>query len=53
MIEMAQKAKSKPGVVPTFFMASYLKDVVFEINIFLGINLSWHMYELTVHVFTN
>jgi hypothetical protein len=37
MIERAKKAKAKPGVVPTFYMVSYLMDVICATNIFPGV----------------
>jgi len=43
--------KPKPGEVPSFFMASYLLDVMCARNIFLGMGLSWHVSKLHVHVY--
>jgi hypothetical protein len=40
-IEKAHKPKS--GEVPSFFMASYLLDVVCARNIFPGMGLRWHV----------
>jgi hypothetical protein len=51
MIERAQKEKEKPRVVPTFYMASYLLDVICASNIFGGLNLNWHISKLLVHVY--
>jgi hypothetical protein len=34
-------------------MASYLLDVIYARNIFAGMNLSWHVTELPVHVYFN
>jgi hypothetical protein len=34
-------------------MASYLLDIICARNIFAGINLSWNIYELSVHVYFN
>jgi hypothetical protein len=48
-IEQAQNPK--PGDVPSFYMASYLLDVICARNIFSGMGLSWHVSELPVHVY--
>jgi hypothetical protein len=40
-IQQAQTPKE--GETPTFYMASYLLDVMCARNIFSGMNLSWHM----------
>jgi hypothetical protein len=42
---------SKEGEVPTFYMASYLLDVICTRNVFTDMNLSWHVAELLVHVY--
>jgi hypothetical protein len=34
-------------------MASYLLDVICARNVFVGMNLSWHISELLVHVYFN
>jgi hypothetical protein len=41
----------KEGETPTFYMASYLLDVMCAKNIFAGMNLRWHVAELLVHVY--
>jgi hypothetical protein len=43
----------KEGETPTFYMASYLLDVMCARNVFTGMNLSWHVAELSVHVYFN
>jgi hypothetical protein len=43
----------KEGEAPTFHMASYLLDVICARNVFAGMNLSWHVAELPVHVYFN
>jgi hypothetical protein len=42
---------SKEGETPTFYMTSYLLDVMCARNIFTSMNLSWHVTELSVHVY--
>jgi hypothetical protein len=34
-------------------MASYLLDVIFARNVFVDMNLRWHVEELLVHVYFN
>jgi hypothetical protein len=46
-----QAQTSKEGETPTFYMASYLLDVMCIRNIFVGMNLSWHVAELSFHVY--
>jgi hypothetical protein len=41
----------KEGDTPTFYMASYLLDIICARNAFTGMNLNWHSSELTVHVY--
>jgi hypothetical protein len=41
----------KEGETPSFYMASYLLDVIFARNTFPGMNLNWHPSELLVHVY--
>jgi hypothetical protein len=41
----------KEGEAPTFYMASYLLDVMCARNIFADMNLSWHVAELSVHIY--
>jgi hypothetical protein len=48
-IQQAQTPKE--GETPTFYMASYLIDVMCAKNIFIDMNLSWHVVELPVHVY--
>jgi hypothetical protein len=43
----------KEGEALTFYMASYLLDVMCAINVFVGMNLRWHVAELLVHVYFN
>jgi len=42
---------SKEGGIPAFYMASYLLDVMCARNVFVGMNLSWHVKKLLVHVY--
>jgi hypothetical protein len=51
MIERVHKEKENLGVVPSFYMDSYLLDVVCATNVFMGLNLSWHILEAHVHVY--
>jgi hypothetical protein len=39
------------GETPSFHMLSYLLDVICARNIFAGMNLCWHVVELSVHVY--
>jgi hypothetical protein len=32
-------------------MASYLLEVIYAKNVFVGMNLSWHSFELSVHLY--
>jgi hypothetical protein len=51
LIICVQQAKtSKEGEVLVFHIASYLLYVICAINVFVGMNLSWHVAELPVHV---
>jgi hypothetical protein len=43
----------KEGETPSFYMASYLLDVICAINVFVGMNLSWHVSKSLVHVYFN
>jgi hypothetical protein len=43
----------KEGETPSFYMDSYLLDVMCSRNIFFGMDLSWHVAELLVHVYFN
>jgi len=38
---------------PTFYMASYMFDVMCARNVFASMNLKWHAAELQVHVYLN
>jgi hypothetical protein len=42
---------SKEGEAPTFYMDSYLLDVVCVRNIFVIMNMIWHVAGLSVHVY--
>jgi hypothetical protein len=42
-INLSQAQTPKEVEVPTFYMASYLLDVICARNIFAGMNLSWHI----------
>jgi hypothetical protein len=44
---------SKEGEAPTIYMTSYMLDVMCPRNIFAGMNLSWHVAELLVHIYFN
>jgi hypothetical protein len=48
-----QAQTPKEGEAPTFYMASYLLDVMCTRNVFADMNLSWHVAELPVHVYFN
>jgi hypothetical protein len=48
-IQQAQMPKE--GETPTFYMDSYLLDVMCARNIFASMNLSWHIAELPVHIY--
>jgi hypothetical protein len=50
-IYVQQAQTPKEGEAPTFYMASYLLDVMCARNIFAGMNLIWHVAELPVHVY--
>jgi hypothetical protein len=41
----------KEGEAPTFYMASYLLDVMCTRNVFVDMNLRWHVAELPIHVY--
>jgi hypothetical protein len=43
----------KEGETPSFYMISYLLDIICTLNVFVGMNLSWHISELPVHVYFN
>jgi hypothetical protein len=46
-----QAQTQKEGEVPTFYMASYLLDVMCARNIFDAMNMRWHVVEIPVHVY--
>jgi hypothetical protein len=46
-----QAQTPKEGEAPTFHMDSYLLDVICTRNVFVDMNLSWHVTELPVHVY--
>jgi hypothetical protein len=46
-IRIEQAQKPNPGEAPSFFMESYLLDVMCARNIFPGMGLSWHVSEFT------
>jgi hypothetical protein len=50
-IQQAQTLKE--GETLSLYMALYLLDVICAINVFSGMNLNWHSYELSVHVYFN
>jgi hypothetical protein len=50
-IQQAQMLKE--GEAPTFYMASYLLDVMCARNVFTGMNLNWNVAELPIHVYFN
>jgi hypothetical protein len=41
----------KEGETSTFYMDSYLLDVMCARNIFSGMNLRWHVAEILVHIY--
>jgi hypothetical protein len=52
-IFIQQAQTPKEGETPSFYMASYLLDIICARNVFARINLSWHVSELPVHVYFN
>jgi hypothetical protein len=48
-----QAQTPKEGEAPTFYMDSYLLDLLCTRNIFVGMNLRWHVVQLLVHVYFN
>jgi hypothetical protein len=48
-IQQAQTPKE--GETPSFYMDSYLLDVICARNAFFRMNLRWHASELSVHVY--
>jgi hypothetical protein len=49
-IIILQAQTPKDGEAPTFHMDSYFLDVICERNVFAGMNMSWHVVKLPVHV---
>jgi hypothetical protein len=52
-INPLQDQTPKEGEFPNFYIASYPLDVICARNVFGGMNLSWHIFELHVHVYFN
>jgi hypothetical protein len=50
-INISQAQTPKEGEVLTFYMASYLLDVICARNIFASMNLRCHVFELPIHVY--
>jgi hypothetical protein len=50
-INLSQAQTSKEGEVLTFYMVSYLVDVICARNVFAGMNLSWYISKFPVHVY--
>jgi hypothetical protein len=50
-IYIQQAHTTKEGETLVFYMASYLLDVMCARNIFVDMNLSWHVTELPIHVY--
>jgi hypothetical protein len=48
---MTHKSKFKFGVVATFYMDSYLMDLIYVINRFPELNWSWNMSKPPMHVY--
>jgi hypothetical protein len=46
-----QAQQVKGGETLAFYMASYLLDIICAGNVFTRMNLSWHIFELSVHVY--
>jgi hypothetical protein len=46
-----QAQMPKEGEAPTFYMASYLLNVMCGRNVFIGMNLRWHVAEIPYHVY--
>jgi hypothetical protein len=51
IIFVQQDQTQKEGEEPTFYMASYMLDVMCVRNVFIRMNLSWHVTKLLVHVY--
>jgi hypothetical protein len=52
-INLSQAQSPKEGEVTTFYMTSYLLDVICIRNVFASMNLRWHIVEFPVHVYFN
>jgi len=52
-IYIQQAQMRKEGETPTFYMDSYLLDVMCARNIFVGMNLRWQVAEVLIHVYFN
>jgi hypothetical protein len=46
-----QSQMPKEVETPSFYMASYLLDIICAKNVFSGMNLNWHSSELSIHVY--
>jgi hypothetical protein len=49
LIICVQQAQTSKAL--TFYMASYLLDVMSARNIFVDMNLSWHVAKLPIHIY--
>jgi hypothetical protein len=52
-IGVHQAHTSKEGEAPTFYLASYLLNVMCARNVSVGMNLRWNVAELMVHIYFN
>jgi hypothetical protein len=43
----------KEGEAPAFHMASYMLDVICVRNVFIYMDLSWHVAKMPIHVYFN
>jgi hypothetical protein len=50
-IYVHQEHKLKEGEAPSFHRAPYLLDVICARNVFVDMNLTWHVAELPIHIF--
>jgi len=48
-----QAQMPKEGETPSFYMDSYLLEIICARNVFSRMNLRWHTLELLVHVYFN
>jgi hypothetical protein len=46
-----QAQTPKDGETPAFHMVLYLLDIICIRNVFAGMNLSWHVTKLPVHIY--